>query len=373
MKVFILHKKFVENKKIIIGGIETYIRNLCDLFNDLGWGVVVAQPDDTGFEYTVDGINVVGVPCGRSKHNYRRKLLANWALGEADYNNDIIIFAADWYSVPIDYQKVISIQHGISWDLPSKSKNIFSWLLKAREQYSFASKFENSKYKVCVDYNFLNWYRACRGDIDESSIEVIPNFSKTHEYIDMDRHLDIKDGIVRILFARRMVSIRGTRIMADACSFLLGDKKRNIEITFAGDGPDELFLKQRFAGDSRVKFIHYHPSDSSSIHQQSHIAVIPSIGSEGTSLSLIEAMAAGCAVICSNVGGMTNLVIDGFNGLLIKPDAMSLSGALVKMIEDEQFRYELAVNSLSVARKSFSLNKWRYSWKEYIEKICHSS
>lgn len=57
-------------------------------------------------------------------------------------------------------------------------------------------------------------------------------------------------------------------------------------------------------------------------------------------------MAAGCAVICTNVGGMTNIIIDGYNGLMINPDEDSLYKALDRLIEDKLLRGKTSSQSL---------------------------
>ncbi|WP_350563863.1 glycosyltransferase family 4 protein, partial [Psychrobacter sp. CAL346-MNA-CIBAN-0220] len=72
----------------------------------------------------------------------------------------------------------------------------------------------------------------------------------------------------------------------------------------------------------------YGPNESFSVHKCQHIAIIPTLGSEGTSLSMIEAMAAGCMVISSNVGGLSNLIINGFNGRLVMPNTAEFTQAL---------------------------------------------
>lgn len=372
MKIIILHKKFVDGDQIIIGGIETYIRNLCTLCQDLGWEVIVAQPGTQPFFIEVEGIKVVGVDCGRAKHRQRRQQLANWALDQIDKKQDIILFAADWFSVPTDYPRTIHIQHGITWDMPRQRSTWTRRIAEANEQFRHAKLFENSQYKVCVDYNFLNWYRTIRSTIDEKQIEVIPNFASLNENVDLNRHQGMGSQPIKLLFARRLVPMRGTNLMADASKILLATAKRPIEICFAGDGPDEEWLKRQFAADPRVSFCRYHPRESSTIHQRHHIAVVPSIGSEGTSLSLIEAMAAGCAVVCTNIGGMTNLVIDGFNGRIIKPDSMALVTALEALIEDDHKRQQLATQALAVAQIALSLERWRQRWSELLRRVASS-
>jgi glycosyltransferase involved in cell wall biosynthesis len=64
------------------------------------------------------------------------------------------------------------------------------------------------------------------------------------------------------------------------------------------------------------------------------IFVLPS-HSEGVSLALLEAMAAGLPVIASAVGGLPEVIADGVNGLLIPPrDPGALAGALARLLAE---------------------------------------
>ena len=85
------------------------------------------------------------------------------------------------------------------------------------------------------------------------------------------------------------------------------------------------------------------------------IFVLPSL-SEALSNSLMEAMACGCAVAASRVGGNPELVEDHRTGLLFGAgDAGELAAALRLLIEHETLRKDLAAAGASHVRQSFSL------------------
>jgi L-malate glycosyltransferase len=87
------------------------------------------------------------------------------------------------------------------------------------------------------------------------------------------------------------------------------------------------------------------------------VAVAPSVN-EGFSLALAEAMAAGCAVIASKVGGMAEMVEDGVTGLLVPPDdEEALAAALIKLLDDGQLRLRLGDAARASALMRFDREK----------------
>jgi len=85
------------------------------------------------------------------------------------------------------------------------------------------------------------------------------------------------------------------------------------------------------------------------------IFVLPSL-SEALSNSLMEAMACGCCVVASNVGGNPELVRNGENGFLFEPrDAAGLSEVLRTLVGNESLRQRLAAAGEQTVRQRFSI------------------
>jgi glycosyltransferase involved in cell wall biosynthesis len=87
------------------------------------------------------------------------------------------------------------------------------------------------------------------------------------------------------------------------------------------------------------------------------IFVLPS-HSEGVSLALLEAMAAGLPVIASRVGGLPEVVTDGDTGLLIPPqDPEALAAALARLLDEPAWAKKLGENARRQVEENFSLER----------------
>lgn len=88
--------------------------------------------------------------------------------------------------------------------------------------------------------------------------------------------------------------------------------------------------------------------------RSSGIYVLPSYN-EGLPMSVLEAMAAGLAVITTRVGGIPELITDGVDGLLIEPgDREGLKRSLLALLEDDQLRQRLAKAGRSRVKEKYS-------------------
>jgi glycosyltransferase involved in cell wall biosynthesis len=99
------------------------------------------------------------------------------------------------------------------------------------------------------------------------------------------------------------------------------------------------------------------------------IFVLPSY-SEGVSLALLEAMAAGLPVIASRVGGLPEVVEDEVTGLLIPPrDAAALARALTRLLGDPAWAKALGDRARRHVRENFSLERLGREINEIYEKL----
>lgn len=377
MKVSIIYKNFYDRNgtHLSVGGIQSYLMCLGEVLVSKGLETIIYQESFHNFERDINGMKVIGIDTRKIRKKNVEKVLVNAATKNLNVCKDIIIFGSEKLSVNIPFKRTISIQHGIGWDLPAqyltKKKHFHNRkigsLFKYYLRYLAIKKFEMARFKVCVDYNFVNWYRTFISNDDEN-IFVVPNFARTSD-CNAVHNRKYDNGKIKILFARRFIEYRGTKIAAKVFKRLL-DRYENISITFAGEGPDEHWLKNEFKGENRVEFIKYLPADSIKIHFSHDLSIVPSLASEGTSLSVIEAMACGCPVIASAVGGITNIIINNHNGILVKPgDSVALESALDKLIIDRELRRRLGINGYQTVKDSFSLKSWKENWSNIIDSV----
>jgi len=76
---------------------------------------------------------------------------------------------------------------------------------------------------------------------------------------------------------------------------------------------------------------------------------------EGLPMAVLEAMAAGKAVVASSVGGIPELVQDGVNGLLVPPhDAAALAAALERLLGNDSLRGQLSAQARRTVETQYS-------------------
>ena len=134
----------------------------------------------------------------------------------------------------------------------------------------------------------------------------------------------------------RLFPIKNHHLFLEAAARLRASTPE-VRFVVVGDGPLRPRLEERarqpdLAG--RVIFTGWR-HDLSKIYADLDVLVVSSIN-EGTPVSAIEAMAAGCAVVATRVGGLPDLIDDGRTGVLVTPgDPTALASAIARQLTDQ--------------------------------------
>ncbi|MBE6606573.1 MAG: glycosyltransferase family 4 protein [Ruminococcaceae bacterium] len=362
--VDILYSYFYDasGEKPTLGGIQTYILRLSQLCEKLGYFCRIFQFADKPFELNLsDMTKVIGIEVHSDFKRNCKKVTQKMIESRTD-DRYLTLISSDTYITGKKIDNSLTIQHGIMWDGPRVNPTYALKGVLGRAWFSYKTIKRLSKVDktVCVDYNFINWYRTQIWNKGTKLIPI-PNFTEIMPFSPRE-----KSDEVKIVFARRLFHYRGTRILAAVAERLFNENAK-ISVTFAGTGPDEALLKEKFKGNTKVSFTSYAANESLKFHQKFDIAVVPTTGSEGTSLSLLEAMSAGCAAVCTNVGGMTNIILSGYNGLMVNPNNEDeLYGALVELINDPDKRNMIAKNGHESVSCAFSHERWEKEWTKVL-------
>ena len=98
------------------------------------------------------------------------------------------------------------------------------------------------------------------------------------------------------------------------------------------------------------------------------VFALPSL-SEGLSIALLEAMAAGKPVVATNVGGNPELIIDGETGLLVPAgDAGSLATAIGALLSDPAEARRLGANGMDRVKRCFGLESMVEGYQTIYER-----
>ncbi len=256
----------------------------------------------------------------------------------------------------------IGISHGVSWDnnCDFKSGKQF-WDINER----FIKSARLIETFVTVDTNTASWFQT----VDYNTaikMKYIPNYVDTQRFSPRNGYDEPRKKTI-ILYPRRLYYPRGYYMLLDVIDDILG-KYPHVEFHFAGGGIEKDTInirekQQKWKG--RVQWQEFSMNDMPNVYKNSDISVIPSLFSEGTSLSCLEAMASGNAVITTRVGGLPDLVISGYNGIIIDPSPNDLKQAIMSLLDNPENTQHLKKGAVEVS-KAFSKTKWEKSWSGII-------
>jgi L-malate glycosyltransferase len=146
----------------------------------------------------------------------------------------------------------------------------------------------------------------------------------------------------QILFVGRLIKLKGVDVLINAFVKIL-EKIPLCQLIIIGDGPEFQSLKKYACELSVSNTVIFKgrlsESEVCNYYKEADLVVLPSRmingQAEGLGVVLLEAMALGIPVIGTNTGGISDIIHDKINGLLVPPDDPdALSKAVIKLFTE---------------------------------------
>jgi glycosyltransferase involved in cell wall biosynthesis len=131
----------------------------------------------------------------------------------------------------------------------------------------------------------------------------------------------------------------------------------NAHAVIVGEGVDAqpVVEKARVLGLTPAVRVIGHQKAVAPVYHEADVVAIPSEAFEGIPNVLLEAMAAGCPVSTTSVGGIREVVTNEEDALVVTPrDPMAMAGAILRLLQDKALRDRLVEAARSRIRSQHS-------------------
>jgi len=260
--------------------------------------------------------------------------------------------------------KHVSSIHGSDINMLKNSsilKYFFKFIIKNTDHITV-----NSSFTKKILFNIIS-------PEDEKKIHVIPMG------IDQNRFFPSEHDEFRRKFkAENLLIYVGRLIDWKGVNFLIGSMRNvlkvypNTKLLIIGSGPKEKELlktteKLKLMGN--IDFIgEIKNTEVSKYYCVSDIFIIPSIvvggHTEGLGVVTIEAMACGTAVVGTCVGGIPDVIEDGYNGLLVpQKSSDEIAKGIIEILSNKKLKDDFIKNGINTVKEKFS-------WDVISDKFC---
>lgn len=168
----------------------------------------------------------------------------------------------------------------------------------------------------------------------------------------------LPSSLRRVAMVANLRPEKGQDVLIDAVPEVLR-RFPDARFDLIGDGSERAALERRARERGVADAVSFlgHREDVAALLAASDIFVLPS-RSEAFPNALLEAMAAGIPVVASAVGGVTEIVEDERNGLLVPPgDAGALARQICRLMDDSALATTLADNARTLVQTRFSFDR----------------
>jgi L-malate glycosyltransferase len=213
-----------------------------------------------------------------------------------------------------------------------------------------------------------------RGKIRVIPMGIDPEKYNKEDFSDLKKAYQTSNIILSV---GRLIDWKGTVFLIDAMPFVIREHPDTL-LLIAGSGPEKDSLIRRVHEldlEKKVIFLGVVSNqDLLSFYHSADVFVLPSINKAGKTealgVVLLEAMASGCPVIGSNVGGIPDIITDGENGFLVpEQNPRVLAEKIIYLLSDPELRAKFRCAGLSTVKTQFSWDSVSIRFSEIYHEV----
>lgn len=254
-------------------------------------------------------------------------------------------------------QKIIVQHHGGSWPLKhlkqtKRYKLLFPLFLLAQIWENRALK--NVKVFYVLSKDEIDYLKkmAPNSDIKFQTMGIEDEYFKNASKEKAKKKLGLQNKKI-LLFIGRINDVKGVGILLETMNKMKDEK--NIELKIIGFGPQEDKFK-KYVKDNNLKNVEFLGGvfgEKKLLYLSASDVFVLASSKEGAPVTVMEAMARNVPCVVTNVGGVSLMVEENKNGLMVKRDADSFVNGIKQV--------------LNWKKKDIKKYAERYKWRKIID------
>lgn len=189
-------------------------------------------------------------------------------------------------------------------------------------------------------------------NIPNEKIVSIPNgvevvgLSSDHIRIQQRKELQLPKDAMIVLRVGSLTLKKGLKFLFEAWYSIKEKWPDALLVSVGGDKLPDYCIKIEEDPHSQVRFYLNQQEGVLPFLQSADIFILPSLA-EGLSNALLEAQSCGLPCIATRVGGNSDIICDGVNGILIEPRSIDeIVDSLEKLMESQELRITYGLNAI---------------------------
>lgn len=342
-----------------VGGVESYVFYLSKELERTGYRVIIVTSNEEKIQSVEDegNIRIIRLPIFKTfsqrfplpKKNKEFKqlmsLLDSESIEHIIVNTRFHLTSMVGAKYGYDHHiKVSLIEHG-SNHLTVDHK-LFDLL---GEQVEHALTWRIKKY--VSDYYGVS--RAASKWIEHFKVK---SSGEWYNSIDVNQEIPVreKQSLFTFSYAGRIIKQKGIENVLEAYSKLQTEYP-NMQLLIAGEGNQKEELEKKYKENKSIHFLgRIEKKEVLNLLAKSDVFLYPPIWPEGLPSSILEAGLLKTPVITTAQGGITEIIEDRSNGILVKEDSESLYQAMKELLLHEDLRAKLGDSLHRTVEDKFS-------------------